>query len=123
MSIDPYFARTYNEGSYNCAHFVAEVWEGITGQDIHETLGGFLLPPGKRFVRGSIHRRFVKLEKPKSPCIVLMHKVKGSAHAGLLLHNRVLHIQRSGVSFQPLEVAIMGFKTHRFYDVKNSRPS
>ena len=97
-----------------------QVWENITGQNIRECLAGFLLPPGRRFVRGSIRRKFVRLEKPKSPCIVLMHKFSGSAHVGLFLHGRVLHIRRAGVAFQPLELATLGFKTHRFYDVKES---
>lgn len=123
MSIDHFYSREYDEGSYNCAHFVAEVWEWLSGCDIREVLDGFLLPPKDRFVRGSIRRKFVRLEKPKSPCIVLMHRAGDSAHVGLFLHNKVLHIRRAGVAFQPLDIAIMGFKTHRFYDVKESHPS
>ena len=46
-----------------------------------------------------------------------MHRPGAAAHVGLFLRGRVLHIKQSGVEYQPLDVAIMGFKTHRFYDV------
>lgn len=118
MSIDPFFSRTYNEGSYNCAHLVAEVWEGLTGHNIRDHLDGFLLPPSERFVCEGIRHIFVRLEKPKNPCIVLMHKAKGSAHVGVFLDGKILHIQHTGVNFQPVEIVTMGFKAHRFYDVK-----
>lgn len=118
MSIDHFFTRQYHEGTYNCAHFVAEVWQWLTGGDIRDHLDGFLLPPAKRFVKTEIRRRFVRLEKPRSPCIVLMHRTKGSAHVGLFLNGKVLHIEKPGVRFQPVDVATIGFRTHRFYDVK-----
>lgn len=120
MTIDPFFARQYNEGDYNCAHFVAEVWEHLSGADIRETLNGLLLPPKSRFVRGAMRREFVRLEKPKNPCIVLMHRKGDAAHVGLFMCNKVLHIRREGVAFQPLDIAMMGFKTYRFYDVKET---
>lgn len=119
MTIDHFFNREYDGGKYNCAHFVAEVWQSLTGVDIRGQLDGFLLPPGKRFVKSGIRRRFIRLEKPKDLCIVLMYRVKGSTHIGVFIRGRVLHIQRVGVSFHPVEIATMGYKTFRFYDVKN----
>lgn len=123
MSLDHFFTRQYHEGSYNCAHFVAEVWESLTGVDIRGSLNGFLLPPKDRFVGRSVRREFERLEKPKSPCIVLMHTAKGSAHVGLFYLGKVFHIRRAGVFFQPVDIVTMGFKTHRFYDVKNGHSS
>lgn len=118
MSLDQFFNRRYDEANYNCAHFVAEVWEHVTGQDLRGQFDGFLLPPKNRFVRPAIRRGFVKLEKPTKCCIVVFHKLTGSAHVGIYINGNVLHIQRIGVRFQPLELAILGFKTYRFYDVK-----
>ena len=120
MSIDHFYLRQYDGGSYNCAHFTAEVWLWLTGSDISDTLDGFLLPPKKRSVKNSIRHRFERIEKPKNPCIVLMNKAQGAAHVGLIIGGKVFHIQRSGVSLQPLDIATIGFKKYRFYDVKES---
>ncbi len=118
MSIDQFFNRQYSAGDYNCAHFVSEVWRHVTGEDISQQLSGFLLPPRDRAAKVKIRRRFRRLEKPKSPCIVLMQRPGASAHVGVFILGRVFHIRREGVEFQPLEVVTLGFKTHRFYDVK-----
>lgn len=123
MTVDPFFSRIYNETEYNCAHFAAEVWQAATGQDIRELLAGFLLPPGRRIVNPEIRRSFLRLRSPGGVCLVLMHRNKGAAHVGVFIKGRVLHIRREGVGFQLLEIATLGFKTVRFYDVKNGNHS
>lgn len=115
MSIDPLFHRTYSRRLYNCAHFVAEAWEHETGQDIRERLIGFLFPPSDRFVPFALRRAFVSLDRPQSPCIVLMRQPRREPHVGIWIRGKVFHITESGPQFQPLDVATLGFLIVRFY--------
>lgn len=116
--MDEFFKKEYNSKEYNCAHFVADLWEYITGDDIRHILNGFLLPAKDRFVSSEIRHQFEKLEKPVNPCIVLMQRPRTAPHVGLWFNGKVFHIQKDGPQYQPLDVATLGFKTHRFYDVK-----
>lgn len=115
MGIDKFYNRKYDEVNYNCAHLVCEAWEAETGVDIAHNLRGFLLPPSERRVVLSDLRPLTALEVPTSPCIVLMQQRRHAPHVGLFLRGKVLHIKESGVEFQPLEVATLGFKRVRFY--------
>lgn len=117
MSIDAFYHRKYDAKTYNCAHFVCEVWRSITGNDIAHKLAGFMLPPSERFVRVSLRHEFKRLTAPLSPCIVLMQQRRQAPHVGLYLRGRVFHITDKGVQFQPIEVATVGFKTIGFYNV------
>lgn len=122
MSLDRFFNRTYSAQTYNCAHFVCEVWKETQGQDISGPLSGFLRPAKLRKVRASIRHQFERLDGPRSPCIVLMQRPGYAPHVGMFIRGRVFHIQRSGVQFQPIDVAAIGFTQVRFYNVKNNRP-
>jgi len=114
--IDHFFDRLYNAKTYNCAHFVADVFKHEVGRDISETLAGFLLPPGKRTVNPSIKKQFTRIARPQDNAIVLMSRPRTSPHVGLFLRGKVLHLtQYSGVQFMPLHIATLGFRTVRFY--------
>ena len=115
MNLDQFYNRTYNRQTYNCAHFVAEVWLYLTGSDISIILRGFLLPPKDRYVRANLRRQFKRLTKPVSPCIVLMQRPKTVPHVGLFYKGRVFQLHERGVEFQPLDVASRGFKKVGFY--------
>jgi len=116
VSIDLFLGRIYNKKTYNCAHFVADVFLHEAGRDITETLAGFLLPPGKRTVDPSIKKLFTKLSKPADNAIVLMSRPRTSPHVGLFLRGKVLHLtEHSGVQFMPLHIATLGFRKVRFY--------
>lgn len=115
MSIDEFFHKCYNRQSYNCAHFVCDVWMRVTGVSIDRTLEGFLHPPSARRADPALRRAFVRLGQPVSPCIVLMQRAKSAPHVGVYLNGRVLHIHEHGVEFQPVDVASRGFDRVRFY--------
>jgi len=115
MSIDCFLGRTYNKDNYNCAHFVVEVWEHLTGVNIEDKMAGFLLPVEYRFVPFSLRRLFKKLDKPTGLCIVLMQRFGKEPHVGLYYKNRVLHITKQGVQYMPLEIATLGFNKIGFY--------
>ena len=115
MSIDALLHRTYDRKRYNCAHFVSDAWKHETGQDIREQLIGFLFPPSDRFVLFALRHSFVSLDRPKSPCIVLMRSPRREPHVGIWLRGKVLHITQSGPQLQPLDIATLGFSIVRFY--------
>ena len=115
MSIDSFFHRIYNREKYNCAHFVCEVWQSLTGESIAHKLGGLLEPPKSRHVRFDLRRQFVRLERPETPCIALMQRRGSAPHVGIFLRGRVLHIHELGVEYQPIDVASRGFEKIGFY--------
>lgn len=115
MSIDQFYNRVYDRQTYNCAHFVTEVWAYITGCDITHIFKGFLLPPKDQYVGPELRRQFTKLDEPKSPCIVLMRRPKTVSHVGLYYRGKVLQIHERGVEYMPIDIATRGFKKVGFY--------
>jgi len=114
MTIDHFFGREYSE-TYNCASFACDVWEHLTGTNIQSEMDGFLKPITDRTVPLNLRKSFIKLSKPKSPCLVLMHRPRTPPHVGIYFEGRVLHIQENGVAYQPADVASFGFTKVRYY--------
>lgn len=115
MSIDRYFFRVYHETEYNCLHFARDVWRDISGVDITDYLLPLFRPETKKPAL-SHFKHFRRLSRMEDPCLVLLTKPKlSTAHIGIFLRGRILHIQAAGVQYQPLDVVQLGFKTVRFY--------
>lgn len=119
MSVDKYLGLTYDKRAFNCAHFVAMVWEELTGQDIATNLAGFTRPKAERSVNIAALRRFQRLATPVSPCLVLLARPRTEPHVGVYLRGKVLHITEKGVAFDFIEVASSGFPSVRFYSVSD----
>lgn len=116
MSIDKFLDRQFNEDSYNCLHFACEAWLDLTGQDIRQRLDDLLaVPAAQRRIGRAYTADFKRLDRPHSPCLVLMQRPRSTPHIGVYVRGRVLHIREEGVEFQPLNVATLGFKRVRFY--------
>lgn len=114
MSIDRYFNRRYNAANYNCAHFVCEVWKGLTGVDIAHKFAGLMMPVADtRTLRNGFS--FERLAGPENPCIVLMQRPRYPSHVGIFIRGRIFHLKESGVEFQPIEIASIGFTKMRYY--------
>ena len=106
---DELYYKTYDKNNYNCAHFARDVYLAETGRDIGDTLSGFLLPPSKRVVQMHKRHRLVKLDRPVSPCLVLMLGSKVAPHVGVFVRDKVIHIQEAGVQYVSLSIAKLGF--------------
>lgn len=119
MSLDQFLDRQYDKANYNCAHLVCDAWEAETGQPLRDVLAGFLVPPGARQVDWSKRHALRPLRAPESPCIVLMRRPRQSAHVGLFVRGKVLHITESGVALQRLSIATLGFSIVGFYGYAN----
>lgn len=115
FSVDDYLERTYNRKTYNCAHFVCEVWQALTGEDISGALRGFLNGRGEGRAIINDLRKFKRLDAPESPCLALFHATRQAPHVGIYFKGRILHIQPRGVEFQPVEVVMLGFKRMGYY--------
>ena len=115
MSVDRWLAKRYDADKYNCAHFAAEVWAAETGENIEGTLTGFLRPESERRASMDLKRQFVLLDRPASPCLVLMRRPRCQPHVGVYLRGQILHITKRGVTFQPIDVATLGFPLVGFY--------
>lgn len=107
MSVDKYLVKRYDREAYNCLHFAREVWLDETGVDIGPLLRESSETP----------RSFRQLEKPQSPCLVLMRDTGHTPHVGIFLRDRVLHIHEFGVEFIPLSSLLLQFKSAKFYNV------
>ena len=100
---------------YNCAHFVSDAWLQETGQVIDHLMRGFLAPAAERVVTPNLANSMVRLERPRSPCIVLFRRRVGSPHVGMFVRGRVFHLTDSGPIRQALDIAQVGYYKTRFY--------
>jgi hypothetical protein len=116
-SIDKYFNKRFNSRTYNCAHFVCDVWADLKGFEMAEVLKGFLCAEKDRKAIKKDLNVINFLPKPVSPCVVLMQRPKAAPHVGIYLENKVLHILEASVQYQPLDVATLGFNKIRFFVV------
>lgn len=116
MSIDRYLDRQYDAQRYNCAHLVCEVWADLKGESMAQTLRGFLCGPAHREARISDLRKIRLLERPETPCVVLLQSPRQPPHVGVWIRGRVLHLpERGSAQFQPLDVVRIGFRSVRFF--------
>lgn len=116
MNLDRFYSRVYNEKTYNCAHFVCEVWKDLTGEDITHKLTGMMTVKNERVVDPKLRFKFKKLDgKPNQPCLIVMHRRRIGSHVGIYLNDKVLHITESGVERVSVEIATYGFDKFGFY--------
>lgn len=105
----------YRSPTYNCSHYAAELWERETGQDIRHVLGGFFASEGARRVDASACLTFRRIPAPVEPCLVLLRCGRATPHVGVFLRGRVQHLASIGPIRQPLDVAMVGYRSVRFY--------
>jgi hypothetical protein len=113
---DDLLTKRFDLRQYNCWDLVREVWLRLTGLD----LGTPELTHHSRFEYEDVVEawegvRYTAIEKPQSPCIVLMQRPRHIPHVGVYYEGRVIHIRRAGPQYQPIEVASLGFTTVRYY--------
>jgi len=99
------YNKIYDINSYNCVNFVCDAWKQLFNVDIskHVKLNISILD----------RHNFKKLDKPLSPCLILMSNKEH--HIGIYYKYKVLHLTKSGVEYTRTEVASRGFKMVRYY--------
>jgi hypothetical protein len=98
--IDPYLAKQFREGVYNCFDLVREAWLELTGVD----LGAQTPPKGSG---ESYEARALKvantlrlLSAKEDPCIVLMRRKRLEPHVGIYYKGRILHMNSQGAEYR-----------------------
>ena len=102
--------KQYDKDRYCCEHFAVDAYKLLTGKDVSQALlkNGLFHP--------SNLRNFKPLKTPKDFCFVLFRAHK-TAHVGIMLNNRVLHLSDFGMVCQPLSYVAMGYSKVIFYEL------
>lgn len=112
---DDFFLKNFHPVEYNCLHFSSDVWEMLTGVSIREQLTVFLADHTAQRARRDVVRQFEELISPEDPCLAVMQRPRGVPHVGIYVRGKIFHIHETGVEYQPVKVAMRGFKVVRFY--------
>lgn len=113
--LDDLLLRSFDIRSYNCWNLAREVWLRLTGQVLDAIT---LTDTSSTTLRGIVEDvsvRYRQIPSPTSPCLVLLMKPRHAPHIGVYYDGKVMHIQRAGVQYVPLETAQLGFTSVRFY--------
>lgn len=102
FSVEKFLLKEYDARSYNCWHFACEVWSSITGQVYAAD------PVDKLDNTSYLHERalqmagqFTTLDKPSSPCFVLLRRQRIAPHVGILINGNILHLNERGAFYAP----------------------
>ena len=68
LQVDHLMAKIYNRDTYNCAHFVVDIFRSNYTEEIAETLACFLLPENKRYADKNIRKAFMRITTPPAFC-------------------------------------------------------
>jgi hypothetical protein len=115
VNIDDFMFKRFVKERYTCMEFSREVWLALTGEDMGERLVTVLR---REFHVGEVLRafkRFKRLQKPVSPCLVYMTQLGHDPHMGVYIDGSLLHLTMRGPEYLPLEIAARGFTHFRFY--------
>lgn len=115
MNVDKWLNKRHKKDIYTCLHFTRDVWLELTGQDITERLHGLLGADNARRLVRSHFRAFERLQAPCSPCLVYMRQMGRDPHMGVFVDGRLLHLNKHGAEYFPLEIAARGFTDFRYY--------
>jgi len=103
---------------YNCLDFAREAWLLVAGDgDVKaklDALSAGVHAEDGRVILSAV-RGFRKLDKPVSPCFVVMQRSKMQPHIGVFYNGRVLHLKENGVEYQPVQVARRYFTKIGYY--------
>lgn len=116
MSLDKFFNKKYDRKTYNCGHFACDVWEDITGESIRDKMTPIIECVDTDNMPIRAKNQFVKLQRPESPCIVLMKSIRSELHVGVYNNGNMIHIREdSVVENLPLPVSTRFYTKVRFY--------
>lgn len=115
MNFDSLMSKTYNKSSYNCAHFVCDVFDYLGMREARKSLEGYIC--SNRIAHRGVLRR---LSSPVGICLVLFQAPCSISHVGVYIDGKILHLTESGVSYTSIDVASIGYNKMRFYNVKNN---
>jgi len=115
LNVDPYLSRRFDLAAQNCWHLVRDGWLELTGIDLGDRTPVRITTAALLGKFDTDVPAFRKIEKPESPCIVLMRSPGVIPHVGIFYKRRVLQMTQRGASYVPLENATSGYSEVGFY--------
>lgn len=114
LNIDSYLSRVWSFTDQNCWHVACDAWFDLTGIRIHSGIEDFRM--GALHATADHHAdQLVKLQKPQTPCLVLMQRRLSNPHVGVFIDGKILHMNDKGVSYMPAHNVIMGYTRVTYY--------
>jgi hypothetical protein len=113
-NLDQFFHRRITP-TYKCLDHSHEVWAELTGEDLRTRISGVHTSVTDRSISLVGAKSFVPLDKPISPCIVLMQRRFENPHVGIFYKGSIMHLGASGVEYQPVRVASRDYTSVRYY--------
>jgi hypothetical protein len=115
VNVDDFMFKRFVEDEYTCMEFTRDVWLACTGEDLRQRLGSLLQARTQRLLRPTLHHSFKRLPGPVDPCLVLMTQMGRDPHVGVFVQGSLLHLNRTGPEYLPIEIAGRGFTLFRYY--------
>jgi hypothetical protein len=118
FTVDKYLKKPFDIVNYNCWDFIRDVLIDLKGVDVDCRTPN---PPTREAMRVAFatqENQFKRLGKPEDGCIVLFSRPKSTPHVGVFYKGKVLHLEKNGAHYQPLDIVKLGFKNIRYYECK-----
>lgn len=106
IDINSLVGKPYDKERYHCWHFVEEVLDVPTLQDVHVDTAKDDVEKYKNL--------FMEAVSPSDYCIVLI----GESHIGIWYNNGIYHNDTHGVRYEPFRSIKMRYKSFKYYEVK-----
>ncbi len=106
MNMNALIGKAYDKDHYHCWHFVEEVLDVPTLQDVHVDTA-----------KGDVEKYkglFEEIEAPVDYCIVLL----GSSHVGIYFRHNIYHNDTQGVRCESMRVLRMRYPSFQYFKVK-----
>lgn len=113
--VDRYLQKTFNYQTYNCYHFVRDVWLELTGIDLGDQVPDQKSSSIYNEKALQVANTLTALDTVQNPSIVLFQRLRVEPHIGVYFDGRVLHLSRHGAYYMPLDQVSAGYTKVSFY--------
>lgn len=115
FSCNRYLVKTYHPVDYNCWSFAQDVWAELTGVDLGNQTPPTHTPQAYTERAAEFSSCLQKLDRPVSPCLVLMQRDRSEPHIGVFYKGNVLHLKKEGAQYRPLSQVAALYPKVSFY--------
>ena len=112
MNVDGFLDRQYDHANYNCAHFAAELWAYVTGENIDRLCFAVREKDGRAV--GKMIKERTPLQVPVTPSLCRMES-DALPHIGVYLNGKVFHLSRDGARADDLVMLHAQYRKLSFY--------
>lgn len=115
MRIEPYLAWRWHPKRCHCWHLARAAWLELTGIDLGAREPESMAADALRahFEREALD--FERIDRPLSPCLVLMLNPGAVPHVGVFIRGRILQMERTGPSYALAGPSLSRWAEVRFY--------